>query len=590
MKLSDAVARAPLAASARSQRRRLVRTFGLPTFLIGGGDRAAATMQFGLSAIVLVFAVLVVPFPIAGDMSTFLIGSGLILAVCCVVVLIPWNRLSPWVLISVPLLDVVGISLMRQSDVAAGFGLLYFAPVIWLSVFFGVVGYLASILLVPVALLTATLVTPDQYVSYYTLSFLLTIVLVSTIAMVLARRWSGQQTVFERQTRTMALTLRRAQHQEELLAEVLDTVDFGVIRILADGTTTIANEAHARLQRAARSAEEAGGEESGSVFGPDGTTPIGRDQIPFARAARGEVFDNQIVWFGSTGGRRRALSVTARRTFAADGSDTGAVVVSRDVTSELTALRARDSLVSSVSHELRTPLTSIIGYLELAVDDPRVPPEARGNLEVAERNASRLLEIVSDILTASSRSEMSADLTISQQSVDLGELVRSAGEAWRPAAAERAIDVDLDGVDPAPVYADPLRMRQVIDNLLSNAVKYNRDGGVVSLRTHTDGLTTVLSVSDSGIGMTDANRQRVFERFFRAVPAEERSGTGLGMAISRDLVRAHGGDITVSSRLGLGTTFTVRLPATADSLDRATVQEPAQSLPPLGTTGSAGEA
>jgi signal transduction histidine kinase len=248
-----------------------------------------------------------------------------------------------------------------------------------------------------------------------------------------------------------------------------------------------------------------------------------------------------------------------------DGADSGAVIVSRDVTSELTALRARDSLVSSVSHELRTPLTSIIGYLELAVDDPTVPERARKNLQVAERNAARLLGIVSDILTASSRSEMSADLTISQQDIDIAEVVRASGEAWEPTAAERAIEIDMTGIRPAVAYADPLRVRQVVDNLVSNAVKYNRDGGQVTLTTHTDGLTTTITVGDSGIGLSEEDLQRLFERFFRA--DDRGMGTGLGLSISRDLVRAHGGEIAVQSSAGAGSTFTVTLPATADSLD-----------------------
>jgi signal transduction histidine kinase len=241
------------------------------------------------------------------------------------------------------------------------------------------------------------------------------------------------------------------------------------------------------------------------------------------------------------------------------------VIVSRDVTAELTALRARDSLVSSVSHELRTPLTSIIGYLELAVDDPDVPERARSYLDVAERNVSRLLEIVSDILTASSTSEMSADLTISQQDVDIADVVRASGESWAPAAAERAIAIDMAGVRPAPAYADPLRMRQVIDNLVSNAVKYNRDGGRVTLSTTSDGITTLITVTDTGVGVSEGDLGRLFERFFRV--ADTSTGTGLGLSISRELVRAHGGDILVTSAAGVGSTFSVQLPASAEALD-----------------------
>ncbi|WP_307215238.1 cell wall metabolism sensor histidine kinase WalK [Microbacterium sp. SORGH_AS_0888] len=550
-------------------RARLTRLFAVPAYLVVGRGRIAVTLQSSLCALVVLFLVLVSVFPLAGDLGPFFVGATLTLAAGFVVALVPWSRISPWALLPVPLLDTFAVALMRLSDPTGGFGILLFVPAVWLSVFFGLTGYLLAVLLLPGAILTTSALAGQPF-TYATLVLPLMLVLISTIGILMARRIGVQQLLFERQTRTMGRTLRRAQRQEELLAEVLDTVDFGVIRIAADGTTTITNEAHARLQRSARTADLSSGDRHG-VFAADGVTPLPREQIPFARAARGEVFDNQIVWFGTQGARRRALSITARRTLAADGSDTGAVVVSRDVTSELTALRARDSLVSSVSHELRTPLTSIIGYLELAVDDPRIPGPARENLVVAERNASRLLEIVSDILTASSRSEMSADMTISQQDIDLADLVRAAGESWRPAAAERAIHIDLGQVAAAPAYADPLRMRQVVDNLLSNAVKYNRDGGVVTLRTQSDGLVTSLLVSDTGIGLSDESLDRLFERFFRAGDSA-RSGTGLGLAISRELVRAHGGDISVRSTIGIGTTFTVDLPATAESMDgRATV-------------------
>lgn len=548
-----------------------MRALALPPFLMAARSRTGIALQLSLCVIVVVFAVLIFFLPIEGDMSPFFVGALVILGAGCVVVLVPWIRAPAWAMLAVPLVDVVGVTLIRQSDPTAGFSLLYLLPVTWMSVYFGMVGYLLSIIVIPVVVLLATLLTPGQELQYSLLSLIVIIILIATIGLFLSRRLTVQHVLFERQTRTMGRTLRRAQRQEELLAEVLDTVDFGVIRIAADGSTTITNEAHARLQRAVRTADLSSADNR-AVFAADGVTPLPRDEIPFARAARGEVFDNQIVWFGAEGaGRRRALSVTARRTHAVDGTDSGAVIVSRDVTSELTALRARDSLVSSVSHELRTPLTSIIGYLELAVDDPGLPDRARNNLEVAERNASRLLEIVSDILTASSRSQMSADMTISQQDIDIAELVRASGEAWRPPAAERAIHIDVAGLREAPAYADPLRMRQVIDNLISNAVKYNRDGGTVTLRTYSDGLTTSVAVSDTGIGLSDASLERLFERFFRA-DRENSTGTGLGLAISRELVRAHGGDISVTSAVGQGTTFTVYLPTTAEGLDALTVQ------------------
>jgi signal transduction histidine kinase len=551
-------------AGLRRRLRRIAASFAIPPFLENGRGRTTAILQLSLCAVVLALVVAVAVIPYTGDIALFWIGAIIVLAGGGAAVLIPWAALSPWWIITIPLLDIVGITLLRQSDPTSGFGTLFLIPVIWLAIFYGTGGYLIGVVLTPAIMVTTILLDDRQSFTYTIVALPMVAIVLATISLILARQMAAQRVLFTRQTRTMARTLRRAQKQEELLAEVLDTIDFGVIRIAVDGSTTVANEAHARLQRAVRSVGT-GVDERGASFGADGVTPLDRADIPFARAARGEVFDNQIVWFGGEGSRRRALSVTARRTRAVDGADSGAVIVSRDVTSELTALRARDSLVSSVSHELRTPLTSIIGYLELAVDDPAVPERARKNLEVAERNAARLLGIVSDILTASSRSEMSADLTISQQDIDVADVLRASGEAWQPTAAERAIEIEMDGIRPAPAYADPLRMRQVIDNLISNAVKYNRDGGHVALAAHSDGLATTITVTDGGIGLTGEELDRVFERFFRA--GDEATGTGLGLSISRELVRAHGGEITVASTPGVGSTFTVSLPATADSLD-----------------------
>lgn len=548
--------------------RRSSRYFALPPFLYTGRARTSAILQLGLCSVILLLAAIALVGGFPGDQGLFWIACLIVLTATGAAILIPWARVSAWWVITIPLIDFVAIVVLRQSYPPAQFGALFFLPVIWLATFYGLAGYLMSVVLVPLVIVTTSLLDPRQTIGYHTTALAVMIVVVASISIALARQMTAQRLLFARQTGTMARTLRRAQKQEELLAEVLDTIDFGVIRIAADGSSTIANEAHTRLQRALRTI----GPERGAPFAADGVTPLDLAEIPFARAARGEVFDNQIVWFGRAGSRRRALSVTARRTRAVDGTDSGAVVVSRDVTSELTALRARDSLVASVSHELRTPLTSIIGYLELAVDDPSVPERARKNLEVAERNAARLLEIVSDILTASSRSEMSADLTISQQDIDVGEVVRASGEAWEAAASDRAIEIDVSGIRPVHAYADPLRMRQVIDNLVSNAVKYNRDGGRVDLATHSDGLTTTIVVQDTGFGLNAHDRSRLFERFFRA--DETSAGTGLGLAISRDLVRAHGGDIAVTSTMGVGTTFTVSLPASADNLQDSDRQGP----------------
>ena len=148
------------------------------------------------------------------------------------------------------------------------------------------------------------------------------------------------------------------------------------------------------------------------------------------------------------------------------------------------------------------------------------------------------------------------------QDIDARDIVRAAAEALAPRADARAITIDIAGLETAPVSADPMRLRQVVDNLLSNAITYNRDGGTVFLGTTTDGTSSWILVRDTGVGISDADRSRLFQRFYKA-GTPRRAGTGLGLAITRDIVRAHGGDIGLHSSPGVGSTFIVKLPAAA---------------------------
>ena len=129
----------------------------------------------------------------------------------------------------------------------------------------------------------------------------------------------------------------------------------------------------------------------------------------------------------------------------------------------------------------------------------------------------------------------------------------------------------MSGLEAAPVSADPMRLRQVVDNLLSNAITYNRDGGTVFLGTTTDGTSSWVLVRDTGIGISEADRSRLFQRYYQA-GSPRRTGTGLGLAITRDIVRAHGGDLALHSTPGAGSTFIVKLPAPAPPVERFTYE------------------
>jgi signal transduction histidine kinase len=224
--------------------------------------------------------------------------------------------------------------------------------------------------------------------------------------------------------------------------------------------------------------------------------------------------------------------------------------------------RMKDSFVSLVSHELRTPLTSIRGYVELLLDEgASVDDETRSRyLDVVERNSDRLLGLVNDLLFMS---QVRTDkLTLELAETRLRPLAEQCLEAVRPAADEHRVSLRLEADEDPTVAVDPVRFAQVLDNLLSNAVKFTPPRGRIELRLRVEGGNAVIHVADTGLGIARADLSQLFTPFFRAQSATAAAvpGTGLGLAVSKAIVEAHGGRIDVSSEEGVGTTFTVELP------------------------------
>ena len=235
--------------------------------------------------------------------------------------------------------------------------------------------------------------------------------------------------------------------------------------------------------------------------------------------------------------------------------------LNQEVTALVDALTEKDHLVASVSHEFRTPLTSIIGSLDLLrVEAAELSPSALRWLEAARRNATRLSALVSDFLVSADSS-----LPVHPRRTDLASLVEASLVSAHGFAEAARVSLSIDV--PAPLWAevDPLRISQVLDNLVSNAVKYTPDGGTVHVSASNAGARVMLHVKDDGIGMTAADAERVFSRFFRsaAVSAGSIPGTGLGLSITKAIVEQHGGSIAVRTSPGCGSTFTVELPAGA---------------------------
>jgi signal transduction histidine kinase len=220
--------------------------------------------------------------------------------------------------------------------------------------------------------------------------------------------------------------------------------------------------------------------------------------------------------------------------------------------------RMKDEFVALISHDLRTPLTSIMGYVELSLDE-ELGEEARSFLEVVSRSSQRLLRLVDDLLFVARL--QSGRLDLSPSRLDLNEIARQAAEEARGRADAKDLELVVDANGPVTVDADRGRVFQLLDNLISNAVKFTPDGGTIEIKVRGNG-GALLEVCDNGIGFTKAEAERVFERFYRTDRAVERQvpGTGLGLFIAAAIADAHGGRISAHPREGGGAVFRVELP------------------------------
>ncbi len=246
--------------------------------------------------------------------------------------------------------------------------------------------------------------------------------------------------------------------------------------------------------------------------------------------------------------------------------------------------RAKTDFFSNVSHELRTPLTLILGPVEDALAQPG-RALAGDELELVRRNALRLYRMVNTLLDFARIEAGRARATF--VATDLAALTAGLASHFRSAADRAGLALELAVPPlPEPVHVDPEMWEQVVLNLLSNALKYTHRGRIRVALEH-DADAAVLVVADTGVGIAAADLPRIFDRFYRVGHADGRSheGTGIGLALVRELIALHGGAIDVASELGAGTTITVRVPRGTAHLPADHVA-PAARPPPLAPTAA----
>ncbi|GEP47105.1 HAMP domain-containing histidine kinase [Microbacterium saccharophilum] len=487
-------------------------------------------------------------------LPTFGGGLVLIMLLTCATLATPWPRLGKDVVALVPALDIAAIGLLYAGN-DARLGFLWVFPVAWISTYYSfgwLIAALGEIAALVLAVALHAPITPD--LALRLLVVLLVLGLLGMTIQIGARRTRAFARLLRRQSAQLTRTLHRVEAQEAGAAALFESMETGLARVSPQGVVVAANRAYRVLYGIddISSAQPASAVEYDDYRG----FALPRERTTAARAARAEEFDNERVWLFDPNGSWRALDVSSRA--MPDGPEPAGILLTvHDATGAFHAARERQTVSSIVSHELRNPLTAIAGHTDLLLDREDLPPDVHDQLSVIENASARMQRLITSALTAHATPPEDARAVL-----DLRAVATASVEAFHPAACAADVGIRslLDG--ELPICGDAFRLRQVVDNLLGNAVKYTGRGGVVTLSAGGSDDTVELVIADTGIGISADDLARVFDRDFRAQSARDSGipGSGLGMAIARDIVQQHDGTLTVTSTIDVGTRVVLRLP------------------------------
>jgi two-component system phosphate regulon sensor histidine kinase PhoR len=258
-----------------------------------------------------------------------------------------------------------------------------------------------------------------------------------------------------------------------------------------------------------------------------------------------QIYDLRVVPIGKVNG---------------NGAADGALGVFFDITRTERLEHVRQEFLSNVSHELRTPLTSIIAFVETLETGAMEDTEScQRFLSIIRKNASRMQGLIDDILELTAIE--GGNVTLRAAPVELYELVQEVCASLDAKAAAQSVTLENKVKAGVMVYADERRLEQMLTNLIENGIKFSREHSTVVI-SHESGTRDRILVQDNGDGIPAQHLERLFERFYRVDRARSRDmgGTGLGLAIVKHIALLHGGEVTVTSELGKGSTFTIHLP------------------------------
>ncbi|MCA9771300.1 MAG: PAS domain-containing protein, partial [Myxococcales bacterium] len=378
----------------------------------------------------------------------------------------------------------------------------------------------------------------------------------------LAEQWNAMMSVvrlefrdLEREATRLEVGSRLVAYEKKKNEEILDSLPDVVLVTNASGEIVTANRQASLFLHADR--EKLKG---GTLDAALKSTEILKQLDYFSRSSFSNKIKSTLYREPVEGGRTFRFTLAPQTT--AQGKLNGYLLMGRDITAQVLSEKMQEDFVASVTHELRSPLTSIKSYIELLmdkeIDDPRTQYEFYNTINDETDRLSRLIDNLLNI------SKMEAgSLVIDRGPVQMRKLLQDAVRACEGQAAKKEMRLEL--VMPDTITApdmDKDLVGVVIVNLLSNAIKYTNNGGEVSVKVDDEENELLIHVHDTGIGIPADALPKLFKKFYRTDQPEvrERVGSGLGLALSKQIAELHGGDIVVKSEIGVGSTFTLVIP------------------------------
>jgi two-component system phosphate regulon sensor histidine kinase PhoR len=355
---------------------------------------------------------------------------------------------------------------------------------------------------------------------------------------------------FNRMATSLRDIIRDLSGERNKLSAVLDTMGDGVVVIRSEGQLELLNRAAEELLQLTE--QEAVGRRFMETVRDHELQRLVSQSLETGRQQHGDV---ELLH------RHRYLSAVA--TPLLGGGPSGVLLTLHDLTNTRQVEATRREFVSNVSHEFRTPLASLKAMVETlengALEEPKVARDFIGRIH---KEIDRLNSLVGDLLELSRLERGQTELRLSP--IDLGSLVEEVRAQFQARAKAKGIALEIDLPDGLPqVMGEPDRLRQVLVNLLDNALKFTPDGGRVKVSASDKGHAVEVSLSDTGIGIPAEHLPHIFERFYKVDRSRRDQGIGLGLAIAKHIILAHGGEVRVNSEEGRGSTFSFTVPKAA---------------------------